>query len=557
LRSLLGTFFGPTGLLAVGTLALQALPSILEFFQGMGEGAEEADKKVSEALASVFDFSEADLDQIGSDIRRVNVRLATLRDRIDELRSRQLGPGAQRARALFPSSPVEQVETGLETLESVDASSIEALPGTALRDVVRSVESVEDPSENAQEALRTVLQGLRGAQQRERQIEALEQKVQDLTAGLDKLAQKRKEVAREVRVQNALREAGVQSLQEETEAADEAADQQEEAAPAISRAPQIEPQQVPEAELIPAPEVDFEEELTLFQDLRTQLDRINRKPFLKGAEKADQRVRAVVQRIRELQRVGAALDRDVIQGIIDSLDLTEKEAKQVRDALKGAGQQAAQDFNTELQQGIRLAFQLGETLVTAFKKGEVEANKLIGQILSIVGGAVGIANPAAGAAISGLGGLISAFDEGGYTGDVGTDQVAGVVHGGEYVMSAEAVDGQVAEVHAVHELMKGGLSMDRILEVSGLPGYAGGGPVGSTVAGMTQPVTRVQVDRGGQSTDTRELRRGLERIERVIRDQTKRLENVERVVSVDRRSARKIVEEGNAYDDLKTSRPRS
>jgi hypothetical protein len=545
LRSLLGTFFGPTGLLAVGTLALQALPSIIDFFQGMGEGAEDADKKVSEALNTLFDFSQADLDQIGSDIRRVNVRLSTLRDRIEELRSQQLGPGAQRARTLFPSSPLEQVETALRTLESVDARSVDALPGTAIRDVVRSVESVEAPAENAQRALRTVLGGLRDAQQRKRQITALEQKIQDLSSGLDKLVQKRKEVAREVRVQNALREAGVQSLKDEAEAATEAADQQQiqlpEADLRVGSVGFVEPPNAPE--IVPPDQLgSIRTQLTLLERVRNQIRIINQKPFLKDAQKTEQRVQAVVQSIREAQQQGRLLSRTALKGFLQDLDLTEKEVQRVKAALRGVekqGQQSAEAFLSGFSQAVStIASQIDDKLTATIIR-------LIGQIAVLAasvatGGAAGAAGGGGGQFISLITGLAGSFAEGGYTGDRPADSVAGVVHGGEYVMSAPAVDGQVQEMHAVHELMKSGVSLGRIFEMAGLPGYKGGGFVDATT-----PVTSVGGGSSSGGAEGADARRVAEETARRVAEE---VANRPVVVQIGPRTARDIQRQAEEYE---------
>ena len=86
---------------------------------------------------------------------------------------------------------------------------------------------------------------------------------------------------------------------------------------------------------------------------------------------------------------------------------------------------------------------------------------------------------------AGIGSLFG-FDEGGYTGNAGTGDVAGVVHGKEFVVNASAT----AKNRRLLEAINSGR----------VPGYAGGGFVGSLPAAMArvQPVAQ----RGGDTNLT-------------------------------------------------------
>jgi hypothetical protein len=197
-----------------------------------------------------------------------------------------------------------------------------------------------------------------------------------------------------------------------------------------SQAPPVEPTSV-QNRIIPQEMPDLNQQLVLFQELRTELDRINRKPFLKEADKADQRVQAVVQRIRELQAVGAALDREVINGIIESLELTEEEANDVREALSGIEEpkkkkvedQTAGAFQRGFQSGFQGAIQqelqpmleqiesdFARALISAMAQAAASeaAQRLTDQVFSEVGGGSSspqqAASSASGAASAGSGG---------------------------------------------------------------------------------------------------------------------------------------------------------
>lgn len=442
LTSLLQTFTGPTGLLAIGTLGLQALPSILELFSGIEEGAEdasEATKQFESVLQSRLS-SLADERQLG----QVNTIIDNLEQRLQELRDSQL--------------PDDELVIGFQTEEG---------------EFLRSEEAGLSPPEGATPVTAA-------------------DRIEQIRGELERVREKREQIKREIGRANALRRAGVELAADEADAegGGDFEFPETDAGPPARRAPTADPRSFMPSE----------------DELEDQVRDVELEPLTRSAKEA-----------------GDTLDRAVAQ---------------------------------QLSSAIQLTFQLGESLATAFQKGEVEANELLGQILQITGSALSLLGPqgqVAGAVLSGFGGLLGAFDEGGYTGDLPTDQVAGVVHGGEYVMSAEAVQGQVSEVHAVHELMKGGFSLDRILEVSGVPGYADGGLVAGDVAAMTQPVVSIDRSGGQQSSDTAALRRSMNRIGRLIQDQTERLAAVERSVVVDRSTSRQIQDAAELEVELNRS----
>jgi len=208
------------------------------------------------------------------------------------------------------------------------------------------------------------------------------------------------------------------------------------------------------------------------------------------------------------------------------------------------GSEQMENVNRQLVQSIRLGFQLGETLVSAFQRGEVEANKLLGQLLQIVGQAVSLVNPAAGAVTAGVGGLIGSFDEGGYTGPGARSQPAGIVHAGEYVMPKEAVDALGLDFfRSIHQAAAGPSKAD-LDRIAGVPGYASGG----LVRAMTRPAGR-----GGEG-GRQQMDRLVDEVRR-LRDETRRLAERPNVVQIPDRGARDIVEAGIDYDDTKRARP--
>jgi hypothetical protein len=208
--------------------------------------------------------------------------------------------------------------------------------------------------------------------------------------------------------------------------------------------------------------------------------------------------------------------------------------------------ESGSEVNQQLVQGVRLAGQLGETLVGAFERGEVEANKLLGQVLQIVGSAVALASPAAGAGISAVGGLIGSFDEGGYTGAGPRSAPAGVVHRGEYVMPAEVVSAfGVDAMRAIHQAATRAPSRADLESVAGVPGYATGGLVSevtrtaSSPSGGTAAVAQEAADRASQQTAER------------VAD---RLADRPNIVRITQRGSRDIVEAGEKEASRKSPR---
>jgi hypothetical protein len=204
-----------------------------------------------------------------------------------------------------------------------------------------------------------------------------------------------------------------------------------------------------------------------------------------------------------------------------------EEKSQITDEIK-QGQQVA---NQQIVQGIQLASQLGQTLVGAFKQGEVQANQLLGKVLQIVGSAVRIANPAAGAFLSGIGGILGAFDEGGYTGPGGKHEPAGVVHRGEYVMPQEVVDSLGLDtMRQIHSMAAQTPTRADLQRIAGVPGYATGG----LVTAMTRPAG------GGSQGDMQAV---VDEV-RGLSEEVARLKRRPPPVVVSRRTARDTVSEG-------------
>jgi predicted nucleic acid-binding Zn-ribbon protein len=275
-----------------------------------------------------------------------------------------------------------------------------------------------------------------------------------------------------------------------------------------------------------------------------------------GADDTSDKLESVaiqLQRLRGLEGFGRSefrtrqqAAREQLQEDVSELEIATPEYVQ---SAEQAGEIAEEQVNQQIVQGIRLASQLGTTLVQAFQKGEVEANKLFGQVLQIVGSAVAIANPAAGAAVSGIGSIIGSFASGGYTGAGPASRPAGIVHAGEYVMPKSAVEaaGGPAFFEQMRAMLTGSMSKADLRRAAGMPpGYQAGGMVRSLPPSAP----------GGSNGDVvSELRRQGDELSR-LRQDLQRFAERPNLVQVDRRGSRDIVEAGQEYQRLKDPRQR-
>lgn len=141
--------------------------------------------------------------------------------------------------------------------------------------------------------------------------------------------------------------------------------------------------------------------------------------------------------------------------------------KSAFDELKNAAQQVGQTLSSSLAEAIKT----GEFDLKSFASTMVDlffgiAQSFISSFASGLGGGGG----------GGLfGGLFGGYAEGGYTGNGGKYDPAGIVHGGEYVFSKEATSNiGVKNLESMHRMAK-------------VRGYATGGFVGATSPGASMP----------------------------------------------------------------------
>lgn len=98
-------------------------------------------------------------------------------------------------------------------------------------------------------------------------------------------------------------------------------------------------------------------------------------------------------------------------------------------------------------------------------------------------------------------GSLAGFEEGGFTGNRDRHEIAGVVHGGEYVFPEDLVRNNLRAFRKLHGMLSSGVDLSDVMHIMGVPGFQLGGfvPIDqviqspSTVPGGTQAPT-VQAD---------------------------------------------------------------
>ncbi len=207
---------------------------------------------------------------------------------------------------------------------------------------------------------------------------------------------------------------------------------------------------------------------SLNQSVQEGLDLARFEQSISGMSASQQRVElAVYQAQQEAKRNGITLDAQELAAIREKitltqqLDQTNQQVAASSDGLRSAQQYFAESFTSSLSgllTGTQTLDGAVRNLINSLIDATLQAALLGKGPLSGLFGGTG----------TGLLGAIFGFADGGYTGDGGKYQPAGVVHRGEYVLSKEATRrAGVANLDALH---------------SSLKGYAAGGYVGSAPA---------------------------------------------------------------------------
>lgn len=235
---------------------------------------------------------------------------------------------------------------------------------------------------------------------------------------------------------------------------------------------------------------DIELRLLAITQQRAREDMENDVRFKQGSPEEQQAQRDALKQVQDAQR--AAVNRQTMSPLEAWRDQSLKTADEIAEAYENVASRGLDALNDGIVDAIMNSKDLGETfsqvakqiladlLSISVRRGITEplANALFG------GNGPG-AGPAAATSTNWLSKAFSAgrsffgFDKGGYTGDGGAQEPAGIVHKGEYVFSAEAVRRiGAARLETMHANLKGfsagglvGMSLPS-LSVAGMGGSA-------------------------------------------------------------------------------------
>ncbi len=241
------------------------------------------------------------------------------------------------------------------------------------------------------------------------------------------------------------------------------------------------------------------------ESLAVLLPTLQAQADLLGGEYVD-KVEEAKDRLLELQGatdyVAQSINSDLQSGISDAIGSVADGSKNPADALKslfdGVGQsisrQVADDLASGLMKNLKSGgFDFGSIMSSLFSTGSASAG----------GGAS--SGGGFGSLISGAMSLFG-FESGGYTGSAGTRNIAGVVHGQEFVMSAPAVKNLgLGFLSNLHTMGRKGAPK------TGLAGFADGGYTGS--GGRGSGMGGVTVNQTIISKDAESFRRSQGQIE--------------------------------------------
>lgn len=330
LRSLLSTFAGPTGFIALGTLLPTVLPTILDFFDSTGEAAKDAKEDIQDALDTILEFQEIEgqrqipREALPQAISQQRARLEALRvllDRQEEIQATDV--------------PLEQLGLAGATGQLQEAQEL----------VRERFDTEEATTQQIQQTVTAQEQLLSRLEERQRKLEDIRRLRRDIEA-----------IGGE---------------------------------PTGGGAGQIDLPGLPSRFQDPGV-------VTAGPDVRPGGSQLGRTPA---------------------ERRQARLDRMIGEGTRQALARMPSQdvlrARTIRRQMEQAGEEIDRGVNQQLAQGIRLASQLGATLVQSAQEGSLTFQQAFSQILSVAGQVVGFFNPAAGAALAGGGQLIGSFQHGG------------------------------------------------------------------------------------------------------------------------------------------------
>jgi hypothetical protein len=397
-NKLLSAFTSPTGVLALGTLALQTLPGLLEFFNKTEEAAEETEQAFSDLSEAITDFGQFEvagvqigpqdvapaIRQLREERRRIQLRLQGLRGQLEDAQER-FGSGA-----------------------------------AAQRQFQRQTADIRA------------------------QIQQLKQRDQQASNFIDKLEEQRQTYQQQLDLRRLLTDNTNLAVDEQgtlTSETSSTADQLERAASAMNA--------------LTVDQADFARNMREVQRFFRQggmQDQLLPQPSQLGGRfglgQAPTVGGTMLQNTQD--RAGQArkaLGAAQASGLVDQFRTFDQ-------LMDDVGESYDENVNQQLVQGIQLAGQLGATLVQSAKQGSASFQQIFGSVLQTVGSVVGVANPAIGAGIAGTGTIVKQLQHGGQVHGPGTatsDSIPVRLSDGEFVVNAGSAQRAPRLLQAVNE----------------------------------------------------------------------------------------------------------
>jgi hypothetical protein len=383
LSTMLQTFKGPTGILALGTLGLQALPQITEFFSGIGDSAKKASEEVDQLKSATDTLIEGFAEELPSFEITDRAQAQELQQGLEQsIQSRE--QVLEDLREALGATGAEQAQL------SRGAARFSGLSDAAIQDLINRQQS----QLNQERALEQVL----SEKLRERE-QAVQQ--QDLL--------------------NAATEQGIQLAEEEAEGRE----RQEQAMNglAVSAKQTAKNMQVVERTLNSMDQMPMQRRISAF-GAGFQAPTLGGTMLNQGQSQGE----LMLQAARDAGFISSFQDfSDVFRGGggggqtgqpegLEAISMSLEEIQREFGVSEDKARQFKRTANQQLGSVVNAAGQLGQALVRAFSKGEKSAQSIAATLLQGVGGVLSVipgAGQIAGPVLGQLGGLISAFDQGG------------------------------------------------------------------------------------------------------------------------------------------------
>jgi len=317
LGALFSAIKGPTGIIAALTLLLTFKDEIVGFFSSFTEGAETAEEKTKALKEATSQLLNVDLGfdtKAIDDLDRARELLGTIQGQITEieglesLQEKFESDRPARVRTRDAERVFDQVEVAQELVASGRADSFDELGDAG------------DIAQALQES------GLTLQDLREQGLGIINEELEARKAQLPVLRQQEKRLQAQINQAETLRSV-YEQLPQDLRADDEEEETEDSTSSTTSTSSGFTPR--------------AQEAARAFGRLRSELALINLKPFLDDTQKSARRVELARQEVERLQAEGKLLSEEALKGFIQDLGLSQQEAQELLQALRGTREEAS------------------------------------------------------------------------------------------------------------------------------------------------------------------------------------------------------------------------